>query len=76
MAEIRIKIPDNLDREIREFDLDVSGAVVESIREELAKFIALKVIAEKSKLTDEDAIELGRKLKEGRAAKLKKEGFL
>jgi post-segregation antitoxin (ccd killing protein) len=76
MAELKIEIPDELDKELREFKLDISDAVTSSITEELVRFVALKTIASKSKLTKEDAIELGRKLKEGRFDDLKKKGFL
>ncbi len=76
MAELKIEIPDELDLELKEFKLDVSKTVTDSIREELLRFLALKTIADKSKLTEKDAVELGRKLKEGRFEKLKKKGLL
>jgi len=76
MAELKIEIPDELDREIKELKLDVSNVVTKSITEELVRFVALKIIASKSKLTKEDAISLGRKLKEGRFKELKKKGLL
>ena len=76
MAELKVEIPDELNSELKEFKLDVSKTVTDSIREELVRFLALKTIADKSKLTEKDAVELGRKLKEGRFEKLKKEGLL
>jgi len=76
MAELRVDIPEELIREIKEFNLDVSRVVTESISEELLRLVALKTIASKSKLTEEDAIELGKKLKEGRFEELKKKGLL
>ena len=76
MAEIVIKIPEELKREIEEHELDVSRVVAESITNEVLRFVALKTIASKSKLTEEDAVELGRKLKEGRFEELKKKGLL
>jgi len=76
MAELKVEIPDELEREIKELNLDVSNAVTKSVTEELVRFVALKTIAGKSKLTEEDAIELGRKLKEGRFKELKKKGLL
>ena len=76
MAELKVEIPDELDSELKESKLDISKAVTDSIREELLRFVALKTISSKSKLTEKDAIELGRKLKEGRFARLKKEGLV
>ena len=76
MAKIVVKIPDELGREIKEHHLDLSRVVAESITDELLRFVALKTIASKSKLTGRDAIELGRKLKEGRFEELKKKGLL
>jgi len=48
-----------LDSELKELKLDVSKAVTDSIRDELLRFIALKTISSKSKLTEKDALELG-----------------
>ena len=76
MAELKIEISDELDLELKELKLDVSKRVADSIKDELVRFIALKTMTGKSKLTKKDAIELGRKLKEGRFNKLKKEGLL
>lgn len=76
MAEIVVKIPEELEKEIKEHHLDVSKVVAESVTDELLRFVALKTIASKSKLTEEDAVELGRKLKEGRFEELRKKGLL
>lgn len=76
MAEIKVKIPKELEKKIEEHHLDASKIASESIRDEVLRLIALEIIASKGKLTEEDAIELGRKLKEGRYEKLKKEGLL
>ena len=76
MAEINIKISDELSEEIKEFNLDVSRIVAKSIREELVKLMALKAIAGKSKLSMEDALVLGKKIKKGRFEELKKKGLV
>ena len=76
MTRINIEIPEELDREIKEFNLDVSEIIAKSIREELVKLMALKIIASKSKMTMEEAIELGRKMKRGRFEELKKKGLV
>ena len=76
MAEIVVKIPEDLEIGIKEHRLDVSKVVAQSIADELSRFVALKTIASRSKLTEKDAIELGRKLKEGRFGELRKKGLL
>jgi len=76
MKEICIKIPDELKIGLENTKLDVSKAVIQSVREELSRYIALKSIASKSKLDEEGATELGRHLKKSRSEKLKKEGTL
>lgn len=64
MAKITIDIPNELQKELQASNLDVSRAIVSSIRNEVMRFIALKTLASKSKLTQEDALVLGRKIKE------------
>lgn len=64
MAKITIDIPDDLQKKLQASNLDVSKAVIESIRNEIMRFIALKALASKSNLTQEDALVLGRKIKE------------
>tara|TARA_Y100000310_G_C20285747_1_gene624785 strand:- start:191 stop:421 length:231 start_codon:yes stop_codon:yes gene_type:complete len=76
MAEITVTIPDELERKLKDVSLDVSGVVSLSLQEELSKLLALRMLAGKSKLTEQDALELGRKVKKGRAIELKKEGLL
>ena len=76
MAIIKIDIPEELNEEIVRFNLDVSGAIIESIKEEIIRFVALKTIGSKSKLIEKDAIELGKKVKQGRYEELKKKGLL
>ena len=76
MAELTIQVSNEIEREVKEFNLDISKVVVESIKEELARYAALKMIASRSQLTEEDAIELGRKIKKGRYNKLKEMGYV
>jgi len=45
-------------------------------KEKIDKFERFKKIIEKSKLTEEGAIELARKLKRGRFKRLKQEGYV
>ena len=76
MKEIKVNIPDELERELKEFKLDVSGIVVKSIRDELIKLVALRAIASRSRMTEEDAVEFGRKIKRGRFEQLRKKGLV
>ncbi|MBI2631658.1 hypothetical protein HYW75_01510 [Candidatus Pacearchaeota archaeon] len=76
MAEITINIPDELNEEINMFKLDVSRAIIETIRSEIIKFAALQTLATKSKLNEEKSLELGKILKKGRFNKLKEKGFI
>ena len=64
MAKITIDIPDDLQKELQISNLDVSRVVITSIRNEVMRFVALKALASKSRLTQEDALVLGRKIKE------------
>jgi len=76
MAELRIKIPEELEREMEARpEVDWSSFIVESIRIkifelELSKSKALQralleLLASRSKLTEEEALRLGSKLNEG-----------
>ena len=76
MAEICVKIPEELKEQIDESNIDLSRIVVESITNELIKIIALKTLSSKSSLSEKDALELGRKIKAGRFNELKERGLL
>jgi len=76
MGTISIKIPDEFEQEIKNIEIDVAPELVASLRNEIIKILALKTIAAKSTLTEKDALELGKKLKMGRGAELKRRGFI
>ena len=76
MGTISIKIPDEFEQEIKNIEIDVAPELVASLRNEIIKILALKTIAAKSTLTEKDALELGKKLKMGRGAELKRSGFI
>ena len=76
MAELRIEISEDLKKQIEESNLDVSRAVAESIANELVRASALRNIVSKSKLSEKDALELGKEIKSGRFNKLKERGLL
>jgi hypothetical protein len=85
MGELRVKIPEEFEEKIKEFP-EMEGMIVEFIRlkifehdlkksKELQRFI-FESLSAKSKLTMEDAIELGNKVKEGMLEELKEKGLL
>ena len=85
MAELKIKVPDELEREMEELPVNWSEIALEAIKlrvfeshlsksKELQRAV-LEVLASKSKLTKKGALELGRKVNEGMIKKLKEEGI-
>jgi len=85
MGELRVEIPEEFEEKIKEFP-EMEGMIVEFIRlkifehelkksKELQRFI-FESLSAKSKLTMEDAIELGNKVKEGMLEELEEKGLL
>ena len=85
MGELRLKIPEEFEDKIKELP-KMEDMVVDFIRlkifehelkksKELQRFI-LESLSVKSKLTLEDAIELGNKVKEGMLEGLKEKGLI
>ncbi len=75
MAELKIEIPDRLEKEMERLPENWSEIAVEAIKlrvfeshlsrsKELQRAV-LESLASKSKLTEKDALELGRKVNEG-----------
>ncbi len=70
MGELRLKIPEEFEDKIKELP---------KMEDMVVDFIRLKIFEHeliKSKLTLEDAIELGNKVKEGMLEGLKEEGLI
>ena len=66
MAEIVVKIPEELKQEMdRAPSVDWSKVARDAIRERSARLALLRAIASKSKLTEKDALELGKKVNRG-----------
>lgn len=66
MAEIIVHVPEDLKRVIsRHKAIDWSGIARAAIREAAAELELLSAIASESKLTEEDAVELGKRVKRG-----------
>ena len=77
MAELRLKIPDELEKEIEELPADKSKFALEAIEERLVELklekskafrklllSVFKRMTENSKLSDEDCLRLGREVNE------------
>ncbi len=63
MPEIIVEVPDELERAMKEHRLmDWSKIAADALRQRIAQLELLEAIASESKLTEEDAIELGRKI--------------
>ena len=59
MAEIKLKVSEDLGRMIKACE-DVEWLISDIISERLAYLFVLKRLAKKSKLTEEEALELGK----------------
>ena len=85
MAELKIKIPEELEREMDELPENWSDIALEAIklkvfeshlsRSKALQRAVLEALASKSKLTKESALELGKKVNEGMLKQLKEEGL-
>ncbi|MCZ7373245.1 MAG: hypothetical protein O8C60_06265 [Candidatus Methanoperedens sp.] len=66
MAEVTVHLPQDLGIVMRRHaSINWSGIAEEAIRKTAAELELLDAIASESKLTEEDAIVLGRKVKKG-----------
>ena len=85
MGELRVEVPEEFEEKIKEFP-EMEEMIVEFIKlkifehelkksKELQRFI-FESLSAKSKLTLEDAIELGNKVKEGMLEELKEKGLV
>jgi len=75
MGEIKIKIPDVDEESLKRLSIVAERAVLQEWRREEMLKLSNELLKE-SKLTEEEALELGRKMKEGRFEKLKELGFV
>lgn len=64
MANITLTIPEDLREELKKHDeVNWSGVIRKALNEHLRKIQIAEAIASKSKLTEKDAEEIGRKIK-------------
>jgi len=87
MPELVVKVPRELKQEVEETPefnwsdfiaraIQVKAFELELERSKRLRRAVLESLASKSKLTEEDALELGRKIKKGRFEKLKARGLV
>jgi len=73
MAEIVVKIPKELEEDFKKIDpLFLELAVQRLIKEKLEEFVKVERIVAKSKLTEKDALELGREVNKSLAKRYEK----
>ncbi|WXG41546.1 MAG: hypothetical protein WED07_12405 [Candidatus Freyarchaeum deiterrae] len=62
MTELKIKIPEDLKREMEKFGVDWSPAIRRMIKREIQNLTEIERTISKSEMTEEDALELGEKV--------------
>jgi len=62
MAELRIRIPEDLKRKMEKFGIDRSPIIRRMIESEIRNLAKIEEIISKSRMTEEDALELGKKI--------------
>ncbi len=68
MANVTLSVPEDLKKRMEQFpEINWSEVARQAISEKSAQLSVLKTIASKSKLTEKDALELGRKINKGLA---------
>jgi GTPase SAR1 family protein len=73
MVEIVVKIPRELEEDFKKIDpLLLELAVQRLIKEKLEEFVEVEKMLSKSKLTEKEALELGRKVNKALAKRYKK----
>lgn len=66
MPTITLSVPEDLKQEMDEFkEMNWSEVARAAIREKVAQLAILKSITAKSRLTEKDALEIGRKIRKG-----------
>ena len=86
MVKLELEIPDELEKEIKEFSEDWSKIALEAIklkifelelkRSRKLRHLLFKALISKSKFSEKDALELGRKINESLYKDLKSEGLI
>jgi hypothetical protein len=71
MAELKVIIPEELWRKMATFEIDWNAITRDLLRKKVNELSDLRSIVSKSKMTEEDALELGRKVNKSLAKKFK-----
>jgi len=71
MAELKIIIPEELWRKMASFEIDWHSITRDLIKKKVNELSELRSIVSKSKMTEEDALDLGRKVNKSLAKKFK-----
>lgn len=71
MAELIVNIPEELKRKMEDFKIDWSALTRDLLKKKVDELSELKFNVSKSKLTEEDALELGRKVNKSLAKKFR-----
>ena len=71
MAELKINLSDDLKSKMSEVSIDWSSVIDSFIREKLSDWAILESIVSKSKLTEEDALEIGERVNKGLSKRYK-----
>lgn len=72
MAKISVEISDDLKEKMLRHSLNWDSVIDSFIRDKVSEWERFNLIVSRSKLTEEDALELGRKINEGLAKRYKK----
>ncbi len=71
MAELIVILPEELKRKMEGFKIDWSALTRDLLKKKVDELSELKSIVSKSKLTEEDALEFGRKVNKSLAKKFR-----
>ncbi len=71
MAELKVIIPEELWRKMASIEIDWNAITRDLLKMKVNELTDLRSIVSKSKMTDEDALELGRKVNKSLAKKFK-----
>jgi len=71
MAELKVIIPEELWRKMASIEIDWNAITRDFLKKKVNELSELKSIVSKSKMTNEDALELGRKVNKSLAKKFK-----
>jgi hypothetical protein len=71
MAELRIEIPEDLNRKMEKFRIDWSQAIRGMIEREIQNLERLEEIVSRSQMTEKDAFELSEKVSRSIAGKFR-----